>query len=393
MTAKQTTLPRIALVGVTGYGNVHFSNLRALTEAGEANLAAAAVINPDHPAAAEPLAWLRAHGATVYPNAEALFAAESGRLDFVCLPVGIAAHEPLVAVALKAGANVLVEKPAAGCTAAVDRMIALEHAAAPLRVAVGFQHMWAPETKTILDTLSSGSLGAVQRVSVAGIWPRDDAYYARNGWAGRLATPDGTPVRDSPANNAFAHYLNLALVYAGATGRPAVGPYQRIAQPVAVEGALWRARPEIETFDSCMVRFATDCGVPVLICLSHTADETSQPRIRVDCEHGTVRWTHEGPWNITPVGEQGGRAPLSGLAVCDKSVMFRSLLRGEPPHSTLATARAQVRAVELLTEKLPVTPLRRSAVRGDNGQWLVPGLPEVFDRAFSAGDLLLPEWD
>ena len=88
-------MKRIALVGVTGYGAVHFHHLSALADQGLCDFAAAAVVNPEHPDAAAPLSWLRVRGATVYPTAEALFAAEAGRLDLVTLPVGIAAHEPL----------------------------------------------------------------------------------------------------------------------------------------------------------------------------------------------------------------------------------------------------------------------------------------------------------
>lgn len=383
-------MKRIALVGVTGYGGVHFRHLRALAEEGSADLAAAAVVNPESPAAAEPLAWLRAHGAAVYPTAEELFAAEAGRLDLVCLPVGIAAHEALATAALTAGANVFVEKPAAGCTAAVDRMMAAERAAAPLRVAVGFQHISAPEVRQIKGLLASGALGRPLRVVVAGIWPRNDAYYARNGWAGRLAAPDGTPVRDSPANNAFAHYVNLGLYFASTD--PTMP-----AEPLDVEGALYRARPEIETFDVCLVRFRTREDARVSIALSHAAEKNAHPRLRVECERGTVLWSLDGPWEVR---DASGAVLASGTTVSPHEAMFRAALAfaggaeaSVPPIlCSLAMARQQVRAVELLTEKLAVTPLSRSAVLRDGGQWTIPGLPEVFDRFFETGELDLPDW-
>ena len=391
-------IPRIALVGVTGYGRVHFGHLRDLAEVAECNFAAAAVVNPESPEAAEPLAWLRLHGAAIYPTADALFAAEAGSLDLVCLPVGIAAHEPLVKAALAAGANVLVEKPAAGCVAAVDRMIAAERAAAPRRVFVGFQHVSAPEVREIRRIIASDALGAPLRVVCTGIWPRGDAYYARNNWAARLAAPDGTPVRDSPANNAFAHYLNLALCFAS---RDPAMP----AKPVTAEGALYRARPEIETFDTCMVRFGTAEGVPIQLCLSHASDKVSNPRILVECERGTVLWTHEGPWEVR--GESG-ETIASGVAKPPHRAMFRAVLGfaaaaptaasegsggGQSPIiCALPMARPQVRAVELLTETLPVTPLAHSAVRRDDGQWLVPGLSDVFESVWQTGELELPRW-
>lgn len=378
-------MKRIALVGVTGYGAVHFSNLSALAEQGLCDFAAAAVVNPEHPDAAAPLSWLRAHGATVYPTAEALFAAEADRLDLVALPVGIAAHEPLVEAALAAGANVLVEKPAAGCTAAVDRMIEAERAAAPLRVFVGFQHMSAPEVRKIKDCIASGVLGRPLRVVCTGVWPRGDAYYRRNSWAARLTASDGTPVRDSPANNAFAHYVNLGLFFASTDPVMPAGA-------LSAEGALYRARPEIETFDSCIVRFATDSGASVTMALSHSSDEGHNPRIKVVCERGTALWNFDGSWSIE--GVASGTIP----GMSPQKAMFRAALGfvregcGETNLCSLAMARAQVRAVELLTEGLRVKPLKKSAVRRDDGQWIVPGLPAFFDRVYETGDLLIPDW-
>ena len=376
-------MKRVALVGVTGYGGVHFRHLKALAEAGECDLGAAAVVNPEHPDAAAPLAWLRERGAAVYPTAEALFRAEKGRIGLACLPVGIAAHEPLVRAALDAGADVLVEKPAAGCTAAVDRMIEAERAAAPRRVCVGFQHVWAPEVHRIREVIASGTLGRPLRIVCTGIWPRGDAYYARNSWAARLAAPDGTPVRDSPANNAFAHYLNLELLFAGA---PSGAP----AEPVSVEGALYRARPEIETFDTCILRFATAAGVPVAVALSHAAERNAHPRIRIECERGAALWSHDGPWSIA--GKDGAVLD-SGVAAPPHEAMFRAMLAGDfGSGCSLKMARAQVRAVELLTETLPVRTLSRSATRRADGQWTIPGIEEVFDRIYESGEPIDPEW-
>ena len=391
MPAIAENVPRTALVGVTGYGAVHFLHLNKLADEGECALVSAAVVNPESPAAAEPLEWLRAHGAAVYPTAEALFEAERGRLDLVCLPVGIAAHEPLVKAALGAGANVLVEKPATGCVAAVDRMVEAERAAAPRRVFVGFQHVSAPEVGEIRRVIASGALGAPRKIVVTGIWPRNDGYYARNSWAGRLAAPDGAPVRDSPANNAFAHYLNLALLFASCDP---TAP----AEPVNVEGALFRARPEIETFDTCMVRFHTAGNAEILLCLTHTGEKVENPRIRVECERGSVVWRLDGPWEIRGGGDAPHEPLASGLAASPVETMFRAVcraVRGEPCSAglcSLAMARAQVAAVELLHAKLSITPVLRSAVRRADGQWIVPGLPEVFGRVWQTGQLELPDW-
>ena len=99
---------QIALIGVTGFGASHLFHLHNLAEAGLVDIAAAVVINPEQ--AAESLAILKTHNTRIYPDANAFFAAEAGRIDLVCLPVGIAAHESLTLTALEHGMNVLVEK-------------------------------------------------------------------------------------------------------------------------------------------------------------------------------------------------------------------------------------------------------------------------------------------
>ena len=143
----------------------------------------------------------------------------------------------------------------------------------------------------------------------------------------------------------------------------------------------------------------------ILLCLSHAAATAENPRIRVDCARGTVRWTHDGPWEAVQ-GVRGAQSYVvaSGVAKPPHAEMFHAVLAATESHAegaegaesvapcSLALARHQVRAVERLSESIPVSPLSRSAVRLPGGQWSVPGLSEAFAKAFDAGDLVLPEW-
>ena len=67
---------RIALIGVSGYGKVHFNYLKQLAEQDAAEFAAAVVINPDQ--VPDELAILRSLGAKIYPSADAMYAELSG---------------------------------------------------------------------------------------------------------------------------------------------------------------------------------------------------------------------------------------------------------------------------------------------------------------------------
>ena len=60
--------PRIALIGISGYGRIHLHLARECRDRGEVTIVAAAVINPIQEA--DNVAELRAHGCAVYSDYE-----------------------------------------------------------------------------------------------------------------------------------------------------------------------------------------------------------------------------------------------------------------------------------------------------------------------------------
>ena len=349
-------------------------------ECGLAEIAAAVVINPDQ--VQNELAVLREMGTAVYSSTDAMFADFSGKLDLVCIPTGIAFHEPMTVQALSNGANVLVEKPAAGSTDAIRRMMEAERKSGKF-VAVGFQHMYAREIQFIKRYLMTGRLGKVKKIVCKGLWPRDDQYYGRNNWAGKIAAADGTPILDSPINNAFAHYLNIQLFLAGET-------FGNSAHAVAVEGELYRARRTIETFDTCALRFSTENGVLLQIMLTHTVARNGSPTIRVECENGTVYWKVDDSWNICAAD---GSLLYSGIVEAPHKDMFMDMVRriiGEQTfRCSLSMALEHTHCIELMTGKLTPRELTGSVTRLEpNGQYVLDRVEEVFDEGYRRG--LLP---
>ena len=67
---------KVGLIGVSGYGHVHFLNWSRLVREGGAELAAAVIINPDQ--VPEQLAVLREFGTRIYSSADAMFEGEKG---------------------------------------------------------------------------------------------------------------------------------------------------------------------------------------------------------------------------------------------------------------------------------------------------------------------------
>ena len=373
---------KVGLVGIGGYAGMYVRNLLELQQSGKCCLAAAAVRPKDD--IPEVSARLRSEGVRIYPGALEMMEAEK-ELDLVALPVGIGSHCPLTLEALKRRSNVLVEKPAAGSVAEIRQMMAAENGS-PGFAAVGFQHLYMDSTMDLKKILLSGKYGAVKKIAVIGIAPRADVYYNRNEWVCRMKGPSGEMICDSPINNAFAHYLNLALFWAGSTPESS-------ARIRALNGELYRARRSIETFDSCAVRFYTENDVEILTLFAHTSDQTVDQTLRLECEKGTVLWNVSGSWVIRdPEGnicEESSKPVLTA-----QQEMFRNVLgavAGEKKFlCSLHNALEHTYCIEKLHEHFTVhcIPDEYISIRESDGLHIVKELAEDFTDAFRKNLLL-----
>jgi predicted dehydrogenase len=203
-------------------------------------------------------------------------------IDALWLPLPIDLHRPYTERALAAGKAVLCEKPAAGSVDDVDAMIACRDAHDG-QVLVGFQDVYQPCVAELKRRLLSGEFGAPLFASVIGCWPRDVHYFSRNEWVGKFSR-DGRWVMDSPANNALAHFLHLALFLLGP--RPSEATY-----PSDVAAELYRVNA-IESFDTCALRYTVAGGVPLTVALSHACEESIEPEVTIQCERGQIRYLH-----------------------------------------------------------------------------------------------------
>lgn len=274
-------LPRVALIGVSGYGSIYLQLVRSALRSGSLRLVAAVIINRDQ--VPDIVAELRGGGTTIYTSSEEFFAHEAGKVDLCLIPTGIQWHARLTIAALEAGMNVLVEKPLAG---SVADCIAIRRAetAAKRWVAIGFQDIYALEVQWLKTQLQGGVIGDLQEVRMIGLWPRPRAYFDRTSWAGRREA-DGAAVLDSPLNNAFAHFINLGLYFAG--------PEMSTSASVRVESAeLFRAN-RIEMFDTAVVRGVSPQGVRFWFGVSHTIEHNRQPEIYLHGSAGRAEWWHE----------------------------------------------------------------------------------------------------
>ncbi len=204
-------------------------------------------------------------------------------VDAVWLPLPIQLHRPFTEKALKAGKAVLCEKPAAGSIQDVNAMIRARDAA-KLPVAIGFQDIYDSAIQEAKRRILAGEIGEIVSASVMACWPRSQMYYDRSVWAGRIGV-DGIWVLDSPANNALAHPINVALFMMG-------GSEAAWGQPIAVAAELYRAN-KIENYDTCSIRATvgregSTTGVPLLVLMTHACRQTIHPVIEIVGTRGSV---------------------------------------------------------------------------------------------------------
>lgn len=266
----------VVLVGIGGYGAAHLNVMRPAIEQGAMRLVGA--VDPFAERAAD---WpdIQARGIPVWKDLEGL--RTSGvKPALAVLASPIQFHCEQTCAALDMGMNVLCEKPAAATLDEVARMIAARDRAGKL-AAIGYQWSFSTAMQKLKEDVQSGRYGRPKRLRTWVAWPRNAAYYGRNGWAGRIRDAAGRLVNDSPVNNATAHYLHNMLYVLGGDGPDSA------ARPLSVEAELYRANP-IENFDAACLRAMTDCGTEILFFAAHCVDQSNTPTFIYEFERGTV---------------------------------------------------------------------------------------------------------
>ncbi|WP_449374438.1 Gfo/Idh/MocA family protein [Arthrobacter psychrolactophilus] len=266
MVGTTSSLPRIALVGVHGFGAHHLVNLDRLEAAGALKLVAVADPNP-------PEAGRLAQDVGVYPDLAKLLA-DGVNPDVVIIATPIQTHFALGLAALAAGADVYLEKPTAASMSQFDELRAAATAAGR-SVQIGFQSLGSLALPALASMIDDGELGIIQGISARGMWVRDKAYYQRSRWAGKR-TINGVDVVDGVTTNPLAHAVATALFIAGVRSADAIE---------SVETDLFRAH-DIEGDDTSAVRITPKEGPRVVSALTVCAPEESHPSVRVQGSKG-----------------------------------------------------------------------------------------------------------
>jgi predicted dehydrogenase len=217
---------------------------------------------------------------------------------------------------------------------------------------------------------------------------RTHNYYARS-WAGKLQR-NGVWLLDSPANNAFAHYVHLALFLLGPT-------HETSAIPVSVEAELYRVNP-IENYDTCCLRIKVEGGQTVMVCLTHATDDDRAPNLHVTGDRGDMlldlaagKAVFEGP--------NAGEVPAARIGHIDTLRAFAAYLEdSRKPHASLEMSRSHALVISGASQCAPVVALPEDLIKTsfmeptpyNPGGTLryIPGIVELFEAAIGERKML-----
>ena len=339
---------QFGLAGLGGYAAYVADRLLDVADSDDPSARLVAVSDPELKRFPRRIAELRARGVEVLDDFSQLLARP---IDAVWLPLPIDLHLPFTEASLAAGKAVICEKPAAGCVDDVDRMIAARDRAG-LPVAIGFQDLYQPAVAVLKKRLVARDFGSPTGASVIGCWPRSAHYFSRNHWAGRCCR-DGRWVMDSPACNALAHFLHLALFL---LGEDADGS----ARPTSVQAELYRAN-RIENYDTCRLRFTVGGDdLPLRVGFTHACKTAAEPLVTIETERARITYVSGRRIEIRGVDHDGiiETIPLTSTPHRHMLASFRDWVRGgdsaDVLNSTLEMARAHVVAVNAASEAAPV---------------------------------------
>lgn len=271
---------KTAIIGVSGYGETVYRNILREVETGKMEFSAATIINQHQEE--EKCRILREMGCRIFISHKDMLNEMGGKLDLCFIPTGIHLHAPMTIDVLRAGVNVVVEKPAAATVQDIAAMKQAECESSKF-VAVGYQTMYTPEMELMKRTIVNGELGKLKTVKCHVMSPRTRAYYDRNNWAGKLKIGDQW-ILDSPFNNAFAHFLNMICFLGGED-------YNKSARIKTLKAELYRAH-DIESPDTACMKFTSDTNIDFYFYATHCSMKSIGPYVSVIGDKGRIDWNN-----------------------------------------------------------------------------------------------------
>jgi len=272
-----------AVVGVRNFAATHIENIGKLEEKGE-GIKLTGVVIKNQIKNLEKTRELRGRGVKIFDSYEDLLRNGKGHVDVISLPVGIPDHAPMAAKAMRAGFDVLLEKPPAPTVDQIDKLMEIERKTGRF-CSIGFQFIHSRSIRRLKSLLIEGKIGRIKDIATKGYWPRFRSYYDRNPWAGKSIL-EGRLVLDGPMHNALAHYLNNMIFLASSE-------LDRSAKLKTVRAELYRGHSYIEADDTSCLQAETADGIQINFYVNHTSREMENPYMEIRGEKGKATWRYD----------------------------------------------------------------------------------------------------
>jgi predicted dehydrogenase len=303
-------------------------------------------------------------GVPVYASHRDLLAEIAPDIVIVCTPPHT--HLAIATDALRAGADVLLEKPPV-LDAAEHGCLSEVLAETGRSCQVGFQALASPALAELLSTMDPRSLSSI---AVVGAWKRDETYFTRAAWVGRRRV-GGRPTLDGALANPFAHAIMQVLAIAR---RP----------PTLVEVERYRTR-DIEVDDTAALRLSFAGGLRAVVAVTLCAEEFVPGEITVTGSEGRAVLEYptdrlQLPTDAHPRDVPGRAGLLANLAAhrCDSRIPLVA-----PLSRTLAFT--EVLSVVTAAPVAPIDPaFLRTATDLPTPRLVVGGINETLRAAASS---------
>ncbi|WP_231969007.1 Gfo/Idh/MocA family oxidoreductase [Thermoanaerobacterium sp. RBIITD] len=272
-------LAGIGLIGISGFGSIHLRSI-SLLEGKKVNLKAIAEVNYEKNK--DIINKLSLNGVKYYKDYRQMLN-EMKDLDFVVISTPIHFHAQMAIDAIKQGFNVLLEKPPAVTIQDIDAIIEAKRNYNKI-CAVDFQNTSGKAFRKLIEYIKSGKLGKIRAIIGVGCWKRDDSYYQRNNWAGKLVV-NNNYVLDGSINNPLAHLLNNELIIAESSEKGGGEPKEVISE-------LYHGH-RIEGEDTACVKIVTTKGIEIYYYSTLCNMQEETPYIIIDAEEAKVYWNYD----------------------------------------------------------------------------------------------------
>ncbi|HPE10634.1 MAG TPA: Gfo/Idh/MocA family oxidoreductase [Saprospiraceae bacterium] len=153
---------------------------------------------------------------------------KSNLIDVVSIATESGKHAEIAIECMKAGKNVIVEKPMALSTLDADRMIAVSEEN-NVNLSVCFQNRFNPAIQILRKAVEKRRFGKIYALNARVLWTRDENYYSQAPWRGTYEQDGGCLMNQS------IHNIDLMQWMAGSEPKLINGMMGKYLRPIDAE--------------------------------------------------------------------------------------------------------------------------------------------------------------